>query len=327
MKKILIAINLLMANCMLLPTISSAQAITSHGHTSNFAGASAFSVTVAKPSTVQQNDFLLAHISGRVITGFALTAPSGWTLIRKLNSGSQFGTHVFYKIASASEPVNYTFTDSTGSMLYDKLGAVSVWRGVNITSPINVKGDTISNGSPHTLRSVTTNVDSCMILTLFADGSGSTWIPPAGMTEEYDTSASQSSYVSVTLGQVLQASMGSTGAKTSVSQYNSLATGFIIALQPVSFSTGISTFYADASIRIFPNPVAGELNFQIFSKEQENISIEIYDVCGKLITSKSSSVSEGNNLFAIDMESASKGIYMLNVKTKSISVRKKFVKQ
>ena len=105
---------------------TTAQPISVIGHTSAFAPASATSINIATPGGVQQNDFLLAHIAGRVILGFTLSPPAGWTLLRKMKSGNQFGTHIFYKIADASEPLSYTFTDSSGSMLYDKLGVISV---------------------------------------------------------------------------------------------------------------------------------------------------------------------------------------------------------
>ncbi|MBI3502201.1 MAG: T9SS type A sorting domain-containing protein [Bacteroidetes bacterium] len=306
------------------------QPIVSIGHTSNFAGASASSVTITKPSGVQQNDFLLAHVSGRVISGFALLPPSnGWTLIRKLNTGSQFGSYCFYKIASASEPSTYTFTDSTGAMLYDKLGVISVWRGVDIISPINAEGDTIVNGSPHSAPSIITTVDSCMIVTLFSDGSGSTWTPPSGMTEEYDTAAAQSSWVSDACDYVLQPSMGSTGIKTATPSSNSLATAFIIALQPPSSPTNVSALSFNADVQIFPNPTSGV--FQVRSEKLEVRSIEIYNVYGERVYSWNSGLVDSGKTnppihqSTIDLSEAPSGIYFLQLKTSEGIANKKII--
>ena len=78
-------------------------------------------------------------------------------------------------------------------------------------------------------------------------------------------------------------------------------------------------------LNIFPNPADNELNFQVSNQDEEEINIEVYDVTGKLIISKSSAISESNSL-SVDISSLVNGMYMLNVKTKTTSVIQKFIK-
>jgi len=78
---------------------------------------------------------------------------------------------------------------------------------------------------------------------------------------------------------------------------------------------------------IFPNPVGDKLSFQFYSDEQNEITIEVYDVCGKSVVKKLSLVSKGKNLFTFDIQDISKGIYMLSVKTKSSATHQKFIRQ
>ena len=82
-----------------------------------------------------------------------------------------------------------------------------------------------------------------------------------------------------------------------------------------------------AELTIFPNPVADDIGIQFFSSNNETVIIEVYDVVGKLIASISSAVLEGDNLFTLNIPAIASGIYMLNVKTKSKFISKKFIKQ
>ena len=79
-----------------------------------------------------------------------------------------------------------------------------------------------------------------------------------------------------------------------------------------------------------PNPVGNELVFQFFSDERKNIVIEVYDSYGKLVVSQSSIVSQGNNLFSLDISFIAGGVYVMGVKTTSANggpLYQKFIRQ
>ncbi len=82
-----------------------------------------------------------------------------------------------------------------------------------------------------------------------------------------------------------------------------------------------------ADFSIFPNPADNEFSIRVFSETDDEIVIEVYDVIGKLILSKSASVTKGNNMLSLDISSITSQIYILNLKTKTHRVHQKFTKK
>lgn len=66
---------------------------------------------VNKPSGVVAGSLLLAAVYVQASSIPTITPPSGWTSLGTVSSGSQ-RAQVFYLVAGASEPTNYTFTSS-----------------------------------------------------------------------------------------------------------------------------------------------------------------------------------------------------------------------
>ena len=66
---------------------------------------------VNKPSGVVAGSLLLAAVYVDASSIPTITPPSGWTSLGTVSSGSQ-RAQVFYLVAGASEPTNYTFTSS-----------------------------------------------------------------------------------------------------------------------------------------------------------------------------------------------------------------------
>ncbi len=92
----------------------------------------ATSLTVAKPTGIAQNDLLFAFV-GHLNATDRLNTPAGWTQIARNKNGS-VNQALFYKVAGASEPANYTFTLTASS----RFGvSINVYRGCfDITNPI-----------------------------------------------------------------------------------------------------------------------------------------------------------------------------------------------
>src|SRR4051794_40587514 len=70
----------------------------------------ATSLTITKPTGVVANDVLVAAISARGGTGTTITAPAGWTLIRRDDSATVLAMATYSKVAGASEPASYQWT-------------------------------------------------------------------------------------------------------------------------------------------------------------------------------------------------------------------------
>lgn len=88
---------------------------------------------IDKPSDVQENDLLVAHVGAD--NNGTISPPSGWTSIRKTSDGG--GTSFiesFYKVATSSEPSTYDFTNSFGST-FAGISMESI-RGADVSDPI-----------------------------------------------------------------------------------------------------------------------------------------------------------------------------------------------
>ncbi len=72
---------------------------------------------------------------------------------------------------------------------------------------------------------------------------------------------------------------------------------------------GIEELEKDFGLSIYPNPASEQLTIEFKKKSKENIGIEIDDICGKTVMSKTKLSSE--NMTAIDISMLNQGIYLL----------------
>ena len=93
------------------------------------------SVVVTAPAGISSGDLLIAAVSTDGSTAGSLASPAGWTLLdRGSDSATTVTLGVWYKIAGASEPANYTFTWTGNEQAY---GWVMRFTGHNSSTPIN----------------------------------------------------------------------------------------------------------------------------------------------------------------------------------------------
>ncbi len=193
------------------------------------------SLTINKPAGTVANDVLIAGVAVRPQNG-TITAPAGWTLIRRLDNPNpnQSSLVTYYKVAGASEPASYTwsFSTSTGAA-----GGIQAFSGVKTSNPIDVEGgQNTPNGVAHSTPSITTTVANDMLVTVHAFTSSASWTPPAGMTEAYQGASlaiPNCCGISLEGNYVVQAAIGATGAKTATASNDADAgNAQIIALRP-----------------------------------------------------------------------------------------------
>jgi len=177
-------------------------------------GGGDWTITVDKPTDVQDGDVLIGHVAQNE-GGGTMTGPSGWTQIYQYN-GLNEDVGAWYKVITdaAGEPSSYTWTNPSQYEL--SLGAITNWRGVDNTNPINANGGQSGNSNTPTAPSITTDTDNCQILAQNM-ATGETHTPPSGMTERYDFANA----LSLTLADVNQASAGATEDK----QFTASASG------------------------------------------------------------------------------------------------------
>ena len=214
---------------------ASASVITFRGSTSAGAPSGTLSLTINKPVGTAAGDVMIASIAVRPNTA-AITVPAGWTPVRRIDNANANANSlaVYYKVAGASEPANYTWTFSTST---GSAGGIQTFSGVDTDSPIDVEGgQNTPSGLTHATPSVTTTVTNTMLVTSHAFSSSATWTPPGGMTEVFDVASEtvpNAAGISIEGNYVMQTATGATGTKTATAS-NDVDVGntHILALKP-----------------------------------------------------------------------------------------------
>ena len=197
------------------------------------------SLAVSRPSGTAANDVMIASISVRPYTA-TITAPTGWTLVRRVNYTSlqTSSLAVYRRVATSSEASSYTWSFSGATY---GAGGIQSFTGVDTTSPVNVEaGQAVGEGMSFATPSVTTTVANAMLVSAHSFPTSTTWDPPSGMTEGIDV---QYQPVGAGVGQSLEANYaiqtvaGATGAKTATANGNAAdnadpGTTHILALKP-----------------------------------------------------------------------------------------------
>lgn len=153
-------------------------AIVVESSASNTATAST-SLTITKPSGTVSGDVLVAFVN-MVRSSAINTPPSGWTTIEA--SGAYAYSHVYWKVAGASEPSSYTWDEGVST---NWAGVIFRLSGVDPTTQLDaatVTGeDTVYNTS-FTCASITTVTDGSIVFaSVFRDvryitaGPGGAW--------------------------------------------------------------------------------------------------------------------------------------------------------
>jgi Ig-like domain CHU_C associated/PKD-like domain len=212
-------------------------------------------ITINKPVGVVLGDIMLVTIAKG---GNRTTDPSlaGWTLIDgvSLGGGTQRNGAVLYKIATAAEPANYTF--SLGFGTNSASGGIVSFSGVNTTTPFDVGPGTISvqpNQTGVDATSITTvTANTAIIMFGQAAGSNPTWntlawntTSPGGLTELFDVGQGSNDQSSAGAAWKLKPTIGATGNGSATLSFAERNGGILVALRPA------------CSLSVAPTSIAG----------------------------------------------------------------------
>jgi hypothetical protein len=146
---------------------------------------------VSPPASTAAGNLLLANISISGGNQATVTPPSGWTETLRTDNDTSVSVISYYKIASASEPSNYTWTIDHQTTAK---GAISQYTGIDSSNPIDSSTGNTGFGTIATTTPLTTGSNNEQIVTPYATdvgksaNAGAYFSTPTGMTERYDLS-------------------------------------------------------------------------------------------------------------------------------------------
>jgi len=90
---------------------------------------------------------------------------------------------------------------------------------------------------------------------------------------------------------------------------------------------GVSAELMNDYLNIYPNPVTELLNITLFSNTQQDVTIELMDLQGKLIESRIEKTFIGNNSFQLNLNGRPSGIYFIRMTTDKGIYNNKIIKE
>jgi hypothetical protein len=186
-KTSLVLASLVVASAVLLGSVALANIISGNVSTSSSAHATYTLLTINVPASVVSGDLLLANIDVNGGTPANVTPPTGWTQILRTDNDTDISMISYWKIASASEPTNYTWTINSQTRAE---GGITQYSGINPTNPIEISAGNFGFGKIATTSSVTTSSANEEVVALYGfdagDNTAGYFSTPTGMTEKYD---------------------------------------------------------------------------------------------------------------------------------------------
>jgi MSHA biogenesis protein MshQ len=182
------------------------------------------SLTINKPAGTVTADVMIASVTVTPST-VTVTPPVGWTqitgspIVQGTANSSRLAT--FYRIAGVGEPASYTWTFSASHN--GVVGGILSFSGVDNTAPIDAQSGTTTSGLTHVAPTVTTTLNSGMLVTVHELASSATWAPPGGMTEAVDVAslaANNANGISMEINWEVRATAGATGTRTATASAN-----------------------------------------------------------------------------------------------------------
>ena len=84
--------------------------------------------------------------------------------------------------------------------------------------------------------------------------------------------------------------------------------------QFANYTTGIVDAKAFLNnLTVYPNPASSNLNVAISAKEEMNVTVEMVDMNGRVVASRSEQLTNGENLASFDVSNLANGLYFVRV--------------
>src|SRR5215211_1234746 len=188
---------------------------------------SGITVTVARPAGTQIGDVLVASVD---VTGTpVITAPAGWTLVRRDEAATTLSQTAYVHVVGSSEPSSYVWTFSAAQVAS---AVVLAYSGVDNAAPVGASSGQ-ANASTTSITAPSVDVPSAgsRLVSLAGIRVNATITPPAGMTERAEVAGGSGGTKNVSEASDAAVDVGSTGSRTSVASRAGVNIGQLVVLR------------------------------------------------------------------------------------------------
>lgn len=195
------------------------------------------SVTRGSPTAPASGDVLIAVVALRGGAGVTITAPSGFTLIRRMDhAGGSHCTAVYRKTSSGTEPTswNWSFGSSVESHVF-----MICFRGVDTAAVIDAENGTASaDGTSQTTPTITPSVNGTKLMAIFGRQSGhganlNNVVDPSGFTRRVIYPGDLGTIPFIFAFEMTQATAAAVSATVSTAPASANGVAMILALTPL----------------------------------------------------------------------------------------------
>lgn len=140
-------------------------------------------ITLVKPTDVQENDLLLLTISFETSTATINSVPSGFTLVRSDGKAGSSITFTYKKIATANEPASYAITQNSSTINFSCV--ISVFRNANTINTLGQAASTSTSTSTSVNAKTMTPTVGGLAVSIYMSESSGTLLetPPENTTQ------------------------------------------------------------------------------------------------------------------------------------------------
>jgi MSHA biogenesis protein MshQ len=225
---------LVLAGLLLWPALSSA-AITFAGGSAVDGGANTqTTASIARPAGATVGSFLIVQLAVRT-AATTITAPAGWTLLRRDTSGATLSSAIYYKFYAAGDATPIAFTLGTASRY---VIGILAYDGVDPTNPIDANaGRTNASSTTLTAPSVTETENNDQEIWFYSHArSGNINTPPSDGATRYrdvSTNGTATNNVAILAADNAQTTATTTGTSTATHASAAINIGQTVALAPL----------------------------------------------------------------------------------------------
>lgn len=188
------------------------------------------SLQINRPSGVAAGDLMVAALD--VLGTPAITAPTGWTLVRVDDNGSALRQAVYQRVATSDESKSYTWRFSTKA---STAGIVLAYQGAATQDPITDGDSGRANPTSTAISAsgVNTTVADTVLVGFFGMTGNPAIAPPAEMFERAEISQNGGpNKIVLEAADAVFASAGATGERTATGAQAQANIGQLVAIKP-----------------------------------------------------------------------------------------------